>query len=126
MKWYLFSIGLIFFIIYRSTKPGFDTPGVQNIVYSVSTKAADKKIIHNLDTDDKINKSDLNRFSKTAGVYKINNNYKTGLLCSCCGVDHTIFSMFNIPGLNKNILNEGQPERYPLYEGFYPAKSLLK
>jgi len=121
MKWYLLSIGLFSFIIYTSKKPGFKIHGIQNIVYSVSTKAADNKTIHRKDADEQINKSDLKRFSKAASAYTISANYKSEILCSWFDGDRIIFPMYNGPGLNKNILNERQPGGYPLNEVFYPA-----
>ena len=125
MKWYLLSIGLITFVVYRSTKQEFNTQGVQNLTYSASQNSGDEKIIPGLVSEDEMYRNNINSFSKTAGVYKIKSNYKT-VLCDCCGNNHAIFSRHNRTDLNKNILNGRRPEAYLLYGGFFQANSLLK
>lgn len=79
MRWYLLSIGLFAFIIYRSTKSGINPDGTWNSPGDAHQKATELKTISRQDFLFDPNRSYVKNFRTVSWPYAIRNKSEKGI-----------------------------------------------
>jgi len=126
MKWYLFSIGLVFFIIYRSTRSEVNIQGTWKGVYSMNQKKVDVKIVFGENNNLEMYSSDMNSSRKATGSYTISSNNKIAINCKWPDDSRIAFSMNGRLSQKKDFVDGGWVAGDNLSGGFYLAKSSLR
>lgn len=126
MKWYLFSLGLFSFIIYRSTKSEINFQGRLKGVYVMNQQAVDAKIISRGVNHIMKQSSDKNSSGKATGSYTISNKNNFDNNGRLPGDDRIASSMNAGLSPKKDFVNGNWVAGNNLYGGFFLVKPFLQ
>jgi len=126
MKWYLFSIGLFSFIIYRSTKSEINFHRTDKGIYKIDQKAVDGKTPLGQDNNSKLQSNEKYSSAMATDFYTVSNNSKLTINNRWLNDDHIAFLMNTRISSKKDFVNGNWVIGDHLYGGFYLAKPFLK
>jgi hypothetical protein len=126
MKWYMLSIGLVFFIIYRSTKAEINLRDGSKRIKTIDQHAEKAKIIPGENNNTGIYNGEMNSSEMTPGLYTISNNSKVSDSRRWQAEDRIAFLINGNHSSKKEFVNGSWVTGNNFYGGFYLAKAIFK